>query len=65
MKRDFEMYSPLVAPGGMIIFDDIVCRFANYGVFRLWGELKNSYHFEEIIDPHEAPAPFGIGILYR
>jgi predicted O-methyltransferase YrrM len=63
VKRDFEMYSPLVAPGGLIIFHDIACRLASYGVSRLWEEVKACYRFEEIIDRCEFPL-WGFGILY-
>jgi len=39
VKRDFEMYSPLVRPGGIIAFHDTV--FMD-GVRRFWAELKAS-----------------------
>jgi predicted O-methyltransferase YrrM len=53
VKKDFEMYSPLVRRGGMIAFHDIVKHPPETGckVSRFWNEIKNGYeHFEIIND---------------
>lgn len=65
VKRDFEMYSPLVRGGGVIAFHDIVdhppelqCQ-----VKKFWDEVKLRYRHKEIIDnPGQRWA--GIGLLY-
>jgi predicted O-methyltransferase YrrM len=69
VKRDFELYSPLVRSGGMVVFHDIVphdmSKFPSEKlceVDRFWREIKASYgHIEIIDDPHQGWA--GIGIL--
>jgi len=44
VKKDFEMYSPLVKSGGLIAFHDIVdtdlIRSAGHGVHIFWRQLK-------------------------
>lgn len=40
VKMDYEMYSPLVTPGGLIGFHDIAYPC---GVTQFWNELKPSY----------------------
>ena len=63
VRRDFEMYSPLVRPGGMIAFHDI-CHHPHHpdvGVDMLWRQLGNGAVKTEIItDP---PTWGGIGVL--
>jgi len=64
VKADFELWSPLVRPGGLVIFHDIVphTSVAHCEVDRLWAELKPTYTYEELIDdPGQGWA--GIGIL--
>lgn len=43
-KLDYQMYSPLVRPGGLIAFHDIVdtpfMRSVDNDVWRFWGELQ-------------------------
>ena len=45
VKKDFEMYSPMVADGGMIAFHDIAVhtKFANCEVDRYWDEIKQHF----------------------
>ncbi|HVA65665.1 MAG TPA: class I SAM-dependent methyltransferase [Elusimicrobiota bacterium] len=75
VKKDYGLYSPLVAPGGLIAFHDIVPSYlTRYGtetsvgiveVARFWEELKASLPpgaYEEIIqDPNQDAR--GIGVL--
>ena len=64
VRRDFEMYSPLVKPGGMVAFHDIV-RVPDPGVEvdRFWNEVKRGYRHREIIeDPRQGWG--GIGVLH-
>jgi predicted O-methyltransferase YrrM len=66
VKKDFEMYSPLVNPGGVIAFHDIVVHPSETGceVNRFWNEIKQQYQHEEFIDnPHQIG--YGIGVLYK
>lgn len=65
VKRDFELWSPLVRPGGIILFHDILphTKVAHCEVDRLWKELKSKYrHTEFIADPQQGWA--GIGALF-
>jgi cephalosporin hydroxylase len=66
VKKDFEMYSPLVAAGGMIVLHDIAVhtKFANCDVDRFWNEIKVTFQHREIIeDPKQGWA--GIGVLWK
>jgi predicted O-methyltransferase YrrM len=60
VKRDFEMYSPLVRKGGTVVFHDIVQEELGCEVPRFWSEIKDQYLSREIIDAEEN---FGIGVL--
>ena len=69
VKKDFEMYSPLVRRGGIIAFHDIVPHdrvhdpHGAVGVPRFWNEIKHSYKYLEIVkDWNQGWA--GIGVLY-
>jgi predicted O-methyltransferase YrrM len=65
VKRDFEMYSPFVRPGGLIAFHDIVAHppEANCQVKEFWDEVKGRYRNEEIVENPRQPWA-GIGLLY-
>jgi cephalosporin hydroxylase len=65
VKRDFEMYGPLVRKGGLIAFHDIVegPSEAVGGVPQLWREIKYRYsHVEFIKDPQQGG--LGLGVLF-
>lgn len=65
VKRDFELYQPLVRPGGLIAFHDIRPNIQDQDtqVYRLWDQLKaEGRDVEEIVnEPYRGY--FGIGIL--
>ncbi len=64
VKQDFEKFSPLVAPGGMIVFHDIVVHpDPTTDVYRLWFELKEKYSHKEFVKDWNQRC-FGIGVLY-
>jgi cephalosporin hydroxylase len=65
VKRDFEMYSPLVSKGGMIAFHDIVSGPAIHvgGVPRFWGEVKATRDHKEFVRDKDQGG-FGIGVLF-
>lgn len=72
VKKDYEMYAPLVRKGGIVAFHDIINTIQQSNVNAFWGEIKakckwkkNYFNnvFEEIIDPVERSWG-GIGVLY-
>jgi cephalosporin hydroxylase len=65
VRRDFELYAPLVGPGGPIAFHDIVPHPEDSAceVDRFWNEIRSGYRHIELID---GGAQYGgIGVLYR
>jgi predicted O-methyltransferase YrrM len=65
VKKDFEMYRPLVRRGGVVAFHDICKHPPKSGcdVHSFWNEVKRYYpHKEFISDPNQSWA--GIGVLY-
>jgi predicted O-methyltransferase YrrM len=65
VKRDFEMYAPLVRPGGLVGFHDIAHHppELHSDVDLFWSEVKTSYPHREIIhNPQTGWA--GIGMVY-
>jgi predicted O-methyltransferase YrrM len=66
VKRDFQLYRPLLAPGGMIVMHDILPnRFdAEIDVAPFWEEVKREYaHTRELIEDREQGV-FGIGLVF-
>jgi predicted O-methyltransferase YrrM len=66
VRRDFEMYVPLVRSGGIVALHDIVAYKGNEGcqVEKFWNEIKQQHQHQEIIeDPQQGWA--GIGVLWR
>jgi cephalosporin hydroxylase len=67
VKKDFEMYSPMVRKGGIIAFHDIVTSSVicphGWDVSKFWNEIKNRYNYIEIIENKNQIAG-GIGILF-
>jgi Methyltransferase domain len=66
VRRDYEMYSPLVKSGGAIVFHDICTHPAEFEchVDLLWNELKQSRpHLEFIEKPTQGM--FGIGVVTK
>jgi predicted O-methyltransferase YrrM len=61
VKRDFELYSPLVRPGGLIAFHDINEMYWP-GVGRLWDELKPHHETVEFV-ANDPPRRWGIGVI--
>lgn len=72
IKSDFEMYSPLVKKGGIIVFHDIAPHDkvhdpsgTTIGVDRFWNEIKRNYINERLeIVKDWTQGWGGIGILY-
>ncbi|MDD2753533.1 MAG: class I SAM-dependent methyltransferase [Candidatus Portnoybacteria bacterium] len=64
IKRDFELYSPLVRRGGIIALHDVARHplQVNCRVDMFWQELKDKHEFEEFIE-NERQAWAGIGLI--
>lgn len=65
VKRDFELYSPMVRSGGLIGMHDIATHPASHNchVDLFWNELKQKYRTTEIIE-NEAQGWAGIGLVH-
>ena len=62
VRADFEMYAPLVRPGGVIAFHDIAVQPPPSEVARFWNEIKPRYRYKEILHSTAIDA-MGIGVL--
>ncbi len=64
VKKDFQMYSPLVEEGGIIAFHDIVWGPKENvgGVPIFWKEIKDRYNFKEIVENWNQGG-YGIGVI--
>ncbi|MEM2105965.1 MAG: class I SAM-dependent methyltransferase [Candidatus Bathyarchaeia archaeon] len=65
VKKDFEMYSPLVRKGGIVAFHDIVEHPPETGceVSKFWNEIKQSYKRLEIVKSWNQNWA-GVGVLH-
>lgn len=65
VKKDFELYAPLVRKGGIVAFHDIAEHAPEVGceVARFWDEVRSQYRHREIVDDREQGWA-GIGVLY-
>jgi predicted O-methyltransferase YrrM len=64
VRQDFETYGPLVRPGGLIAFHDILPTTTGVGgeVPRFWAEVKSRYECDELIeDPNQGM--MGVGLV--
>lgn len=60
-KSDFDIYSKLVRPGGLIAFHDIRgAKHGSFQVWKFWNELKKKYEHREFAVKKEDN---GIGVL--
>ena len=59
VKHDYQNWSGKVKPGGIIIFHDIAEKMKDYGVWKLWDELKSEYNTVEFKHCH------GLGIMFK
>jgi predicted O-methyltransferase YrrM len=66
VRQDFEMYSPLVGPGGLIAFHDIVPGEATAvgGVPAFWREIRSHFPHEELVEDW-SQGGYGFGLLRR
>jgi cephalosporin hydroxylase len=61
IKKDYEMYSPLVRPGGIVAFHDIG-KNEEGGGSRFWNEIKINYRYKEFL--FDSKNEKGIGVLF-
>lgn len=68
VTRDWELYRPLVRPGGLIGFHDIHPNpgFPENQVDQLWTRIRGGFRMHEFIDQdHPGGVGMGIGVLVQ
>ncbi len=71
VKKDWQMYSPLVKKNGIIAFHDIIFhpKVPECKVHKIWNEIKDRYKHTEFIKDREDDCGWGqwggIGIIYN
>jgi predicted O-methyltransferase YrrM len=63
VRQDFEMYAPLVRPGGLVAMHDINTLAEDHHVWRYWGEIKERHRTEEII-ADRSTNKYGLGLVW-
>jgi predicted O-methyltransferase YrrM len=65
VKKDFEMYSPLVRKGGIVAFHDVAWHApeTHSEAHKFWEEIKKQYKHEELIE-NRKQGWAGIGVLH-
>ena len=65
VKKDFELYYPLVKVGGTIAFHDIALhKDSSCQVDKFWREIKSNYKHIEFLND-QGDGKFGIGIIIK
>lgn len=63
VQKDWEMYSPLVRSGGLIVFHDVAGNYEDTQVKAFWDSIKAGYPFREyMVHPDGL---YGIGVLQK
>lgn len=63
VRKDFEMYMPLVRSGGLVAFHDIAQDMPGIEVIKLWKEIKDNYKHAEFVNRTDNDL-MGIGVLW-
>ena len=63
VKKDWEMYSPLVRSGGLIVFHDVAGNYGETQVKAFWDTVKTSHIHKEYMSHPEGL--YGIGVLQK
>jgi predicted O-methyltransferase YrrM len=63
VKKDWEMYSPLVRKGGLIAFHDIAPNYDS-GSRKFYNEIKDGFEHVEFVEDAEQDI-MGIGVLRK
>lgn len=58
VKHDFDNWMPKVKKNGIIMFHDIAEKKEDFGVYKLWDELKVKYNSLEFYHSH------GLGVIF-
>jgi hypothetical protein len=58
VKEDFETWLPKMHPDGIILLHDIHVRHADFGVYKLWEELKTRFQTMEFT------GSYGLGVVF-
>ena len=61
VKTDFDMYSQLMSPNGIIGFHDIRNMKNDHQVMQFWDEIKNDYEYIEIVGENSKT---GNGVIF-
>jgi cephalosporin hydroxylase len=63
VKKDWEMYSPLVRAGGLVVFHDVAGNYEDTQVKEFWDAVKTSYSYREYMT--HPKGLYGIGVLQK
>jgi predicted O-methyltransferase YrrM len=63
VRRDWEMYSPLVRKGGLVAFHDVAGNYGETQAKRCWDSIKDGFVHREYLA--HADGLYGIGILFK
>jgi predicted O-methyltransferase YrrM len=66
VERDFDLYWPLIRPGGMLAFHDVNPGDSRWGgdVPQFWRRIRDRGRAEELVEMPEGGG-FGIGVLWK
>lgn len=63
-REDLEMVNPLLAPGGVVVFDDISTAPGECGLITVWNDFKNQ-HLTEYDEWHEVMVGKGVAWAFK